>query len=121
MNWETVKIESKTIGRSAAFASVGRGQIVFNTTATKQIPNIENVEFVNILSGTENGSTFVGFLFKERMEEDCLKVKQRRDKQGAIVSVTVSNKAYLERLDPNREQLNIRLLLTKDRIARKYW
>lgn len=98
MKWETVKIESTNVGRKNAFATVGRGQIVFNSTATKQIRDVDEIKYVEIMTGSEGNTTFVGFAFKKELGENCLEVKKRLDKNKEVASVIVSSKVMMEKL-----------------------
>ena len=98
MNWETVKIESENVGRKNAFATVGRGQIVFNTTSTRQIPDIDSITCVKIMTGSEGTTKLIGFSFKKEFGENCLAVKKRIGKHNEIASVTVSSKPLMGKL-----------------------
>ncbi len=97
MEWQVVKVKQSG-GRTAPFASIGRGQLDFSANACELVNDIGQYKYAQFLKGKENGRAVVAVKFLTEFENDAIPVKRKNISGKEVQGMTVRNKGIVEEL-----------------------
>ena len=99
MNWETVKISSRSRGKTSAYASIGFGRINLSYGACALVEDFPKFKYVQILRGKKDGKLCIGIKLLEESGENTVRLSKRKIK-GKIVeySGSIDSKPLVEEL-----------------------
>lgn len=99
MNWETVKISSRSRGKTSAYASIGFGRINLSYGACVLVKDFPKFKYAQILRGKKEGKLCIGIKLLEESGENTIRLSKRKVK-GKVVeySGSIDSKPLVEEL-----------------------
>ena len=99
MNWEAVKISSRSRGKTSAYASIGFGRINLSYGACALVKDFPKFKFAQILRGKKDGRLCIGIKLLEESGENTIRLSKRKVK-GKVVeySGSIDSKPLVEEL-----------------------
>ncbi len=97
MEWQIVKVNKKT-GNNIPFASIGRGQVDFNTVACGLVGDDGSFKYAQFLKAKEDKKTVIGVKFLKEYEEDAVPITRKVQKEKIVSGMTIRNKGLIKEL-----------------------
>ena len=99
MNWETIKISSKSRGKTSAYASVGFGRISLSYGACALVDDFPKYKYAQILRARKDGKLCIGIRLLEESAENTIRISKRKIKGELIeYSGSIDSKPLVEEL-----------------------
>ena len=99
MNWETVKISSKSRGKTSAYASVGFGRISLSYGACALVEDFPKYKYAQILRARKDGKLCIGIRLLVESAENTIRISKRKIKGELIeYSGSIDSKPLVEEL-----------------------